>query len=117
MEGLAPGTTKSCLAAVRYDQVARGFGNPTIGGMPLLEYVVRGLKRLTPEDEEIRASQARNLTSIESGVKKGTNRRNAKLNGLGSSMPLLFGFLRSGEAVALSERNNGPNHHLHFRDI
>ena len=72
-------TTKSCLAAVRYDQVARGFGNPTIGGMPLLEYVVRGLKRLTPEDKEIRTSHARNLTSIESGVKKGTNRRNAKM--------------------------------------
>lgn len=48
MEGLAPGTIKSYLAAVWYDQVARGFGNPNIGGMPQLEYVVRGLKRLTP---------------------------------------------------------------------
>jgi hypothetical protein len=43
MEGLAPGTIKSYLAAVRYDQVTRGFGNPNIGGMPQLEYVVRGL--------------------------------------------------------------------------
>ena len=78
MEGLAPGTIKSFLAAVRYDQVARGFGNPNIGGMPQLEYVVRGLKRSTPVKTRKRASNtpnsstvhARNLTSIESGMEK-----------------------------------------------
>ena len=43
--GLAPGTAKSYLAAVRHAQIAQGFGDPCMGSMPQLEYVVKGMKR------------------------------------------------------------------------
>ena len=39
---------KSYLAAVCYNQIARGFGDPRVGNMPHLEYVVKGLKKSGP---------------------------------------------------------------------
>ena len=45
-EGLAPGTVKSYLSAVRHSQICLGFGDPGIGVMPRLEYVIKGSKRL-----------------------------------------------------------------------
>ena len=47
-EGLAPGTVKSYLAVVRYEQICKGLGNPAIHAMPQLEYVLKGTKQLTP---------------------------------------------------------------------
>ncbi len=44
-EGLAPATAKSYLAAIRFEQISSGLGDPGIGNMPQLEYVVKGLKR------------------------------------------------------------------------
>ena len=41
-ESLAPGTIKTYLAAIRFEQISRGMGNPEIHGMPLLEYVIKG---------------------------------------------------------------------------
>ena len=46
-ESLAPGTIKTYLAAIRFEQISRGMGNE-IHGMPLLEYVIKGCKRLAP---------------------------------------------------------------------
>ena len=45
-ERLTGGTVKSYLAAIRYSQIALGLGDPMMGEMRCLEYVVRGLKRL-----------------------------------------------------------------------
>ena len=41
-QGLASGTVKSYLAAVRHAQIAIGQGDPQIGAMPQLEYVLKG---------------------------------------------------------------------------
>ena len=38
-------TAKSYLAAVRHSQIALGLGDPRVGDMPQLEYVLKGLKR------------------------------------------------------------------------
>ena len=46
-EGLKAGTVKSYLAAVRHSQIALGLGDPHIAAMVRLEYVVRGVKKLT----------------------------------------------------------------------
>ena len=43
--GLAPGTAKGYLAVVRYTQIGLGLGDPHIGDMPQLEYMVKELKR------------------------------------------------------------------------
>ena len=48
MEGLAPGTMESYLAAVRYEQIRRGLGDPEIYKMPRVEYVIKGAKRAKP---------------------------------------------------------------------
>jgi len=45
--GLKAGTIKSYLAAIRHAQIALGLGNPHMENMTQLEYVVRGVKRLS----------------------------------------------------------------------
>ena len=45
-DGLAPGTVKSYLSAVHHSHISLGFGDPCVGDMPRLEYVITGLKRL-----------------------------------------------------------------------
>ena len=47
VEGLAPGTVKSYQAAVTFGQNSGGMGDPRIGRMPQLEYVMKGIKRST----------------------------------------------------------------------
>ena len=42
VDGLAAGTVKSYLAAVRHAQLGLGLGDPHISEMPQLEYVVKG---------------------------------------------------------------------------
>ena len=59
-EGLAPGTVKSYLAAVRFEQISRGMGDPEIGKMPRLEYVVKGMKRRAPRAVRCRLPNSRN---------------------------------------------------------
>ena len=44
-EGLAPGTMKSYLAAVRHEQTSMGLGDTHIAQMPQLEYGLKGAKR------------------------------------------------------------------------
>ena len=44
-DGLAAGSVKSYLAAVRHTQIALGLGDPRLAGMPKLEYVVKGVRR------------------------------------------------------------------------
>ena len=44
-EGLAPGTVKSYLAAMRFEQISREMGDPGISRMPQLGYVLKCFKR------------------------------------------------------------------------
>ena len=44
---LAPSTIKTYLAAVRYEQIGRGLGDPSMAQMPQLEYAIKGAKRLS----------------------------------------------------------------------
>lgn len=50
-EGLSSSTVKNYLAAVRHSQISLSMGDPNIGEMPCLDYIVKGLKRLasTPQ--------------------------------------------------------------------
>ena len=45
-ENLAPSTIKTYLAAVRYEQIGRGLGDPYMAQMPQLEYAIKGAKWL-----------------------------------------------------------------------
>ena len=46
-EGLKAGTVKSYLAATQYTQISLGLGNPHIEDTSRLEYMIRGVKKLT----------------------------------------------------------------------
>ena len=68
-EKLAPGTIKSYLAAVRYEQISRGMGNPNIYLMPQLEYVIKGTKKATPASARCRLPiTARDPGEVKTGV-------------------------------------------------
>ena len=44
-EGLSGSTVKNYLATIHHSQISLGRGEPNMGGMPCLDYVVNGLKR------------------------------------------------------------------------
>jgi len=46
-DGLSSGTIKSYLAAVHHSQIALGLGDPHVEDMPQLEYVSKGIKKMT----------------------------------------------------------------------
>ena len=50
-QGLAAGIVKSYLAATCHAQIVIGLGDPRIGAMLQLEYVLKGLKRRTTRKE------------------------------------------------------------------
>ena len=53
-ERLSGSTVKNYLAAVRHSQISAGLGDPNIGDMPCLDYVVKGLKRLATNPQRPR---------------------------------------------------------------
>ena len=51
---LSSGTIKSYLAAIRYHQISQGLKDPNVSKMPHLEYVIKGIKRLSPQSTRYR---------------------------------------------------------------
>jgi len=45
LEGLVAGSVKRYLSATRHLQIVAGLGDPKMGAMPQLEYVLKGLKK------------------------------------------------------------------------
>ena len=117
-EDLAPGTVKGYLAAVRHSQIGLGLGDPRIGDMPMLEYVVKGLKRtyhptscrtrlpITPEL----------LGQLRSVWATWPERRDASMLWAAACM-CFFGFLRAGEVVIPSDSSFDPSVHLAQGDV
>ena len=68
-EGLEPGTVKSYLAAMRFEQISRGMGDPGISRMPQLEYVLKGLKRRAHGWDKTQApDHVRDIEKAEAGL-------------------------------------------------
>ena len=113
---LTAGTVKSYLAAVRHAQIAIGLGDPQIGAMPRLEYVLKGLKKkVAGKDRRVRLP-------ITPGILRKLKRvwawRPDKYNTamLWVACTLcFFGFLRMGEAVVPASGYD-PEVHLSFAD-
>lgn len=117
-EKLSGSTVKNYLAATRYTQISLGMGDPNIGDMVRLDYVVKGLKRIStaapsrprlPITPEI-LGQLRNVWQTWRA------QRDAAMLWSAATM-CFFGFLRVGEVVAPSDHGFDSSANLAYGDV
>ena len=116
-EKLSHGTIKSYLAAIRYEQIHLGLGDPKIYQMPQLEYLLKGIKRSTPLSTRARLPiTPQMLWDMKNVWQRAPIGHHEKLMWAAACL-CFFGFLRSGEVVMPSEREYDPDVHLCYQDI
>ncbi len=114
-EGLAGGSLKVYLAAIRFTQIALGLGAPSMSDWPKLGYVVRGFKKMASVPSgrtrlPITPTILRKLKVVWEGKEDGRML-------WAMACMCFFGFLRSGEAVVPSEGSYDPEVHLSVGDV
>ena len=116
-EGLSSATAKNYLSGIRHTQIALGMGDPKIGNMPRLDYVVKGLKRLVLPQQRPRLPITPELLKKIRGIwERQLHYHDAAMLWSAATM-CFFGFLRVGEVVAPSDRGFDPEWHLSFADV
>ena len=117
-EGLSGSSVKLYLAAIRHAQIAMSMGDPHITSMPKLEYVTKGMHKITS------ARKLQRQLPITPSVMR-------KLKDAWEQLPCqedaamlwaaaclcFFGFLRMGEAVVPSDSAYDPAVHLNWEDV
>ena len=109
---------KTYLSAVRYMQITMGLGDPRIQHMPQLEYITKGLRKLTSKGSAhkrlpITPHLLRQLLSV---WELHPVRFDAAMLWAASCM-CFFGFLRSGEIVSPSNSQYDQAAHLSNGDV
>ena len=104
-DSLTAGTVKSYLAAVRFNQIALGLGDPRVGDMPQLEYVVKRFKKSSPSQSS-RARLPITPTILRKLKSVWQHRPNCYESAMLWAISCLcfFEFIQTGEAVAPSDR-------------
>jgi len=99
-EGLIGGTIKSYLVAVRHPQISLGLGDPQMGDMPRLEYVIKGIKRSTAHPTRKRLPITPDiLLKLKQVWQPSPDSHDTSMLWVAACM-YFFGFLRVGEVVA-----------------
>ena len=116
--GLALEIVKSYLAAVRHSQIALGLGDPYLGNMSMLDYVVKGLKwsyqpGSTWTRPPITLPILRDLRAVWS---ENAEHHHASMLWAAFCM-YFFGFLWVGEIAVPSDFRFDPSSHLAFVDV
>ena len=116
--GLAPGTVKIYLTAVCHSQIVLGLGEPYLGNMSMLDYVIKGLKQsyqpgFTWTRLPMTLPILRGLRVVWS---ENAEHHNVSMLWAASSM-YFFGFLRVGEIVVPSDSHFDPSSQLAFGDV
>ena len=117
-ESLKHQTIKSYLDAVRHTQILAEWGDPLIHGMPLLEYVLRGVK--SEQAKNPTSSQRIHLPITPAILRKVHHALENDRTNYDHVMlwvvycTAFFGFLRSGEITVLLLAAYDPGAHLSY---
>ena len=106
------------LAAVRYKQIALGLGDPSMTGIPQLQYVLRGAKRklaARPQRQRLPITPEI-LRMLRSSWESMPSRADATMLWAASTL-CFFEFLRMGEVVVPSDTGFDHRSHLAYGDI
>ena len=108
---------KSYLSAVRHAQIAAGLGDPRVGEMLQLEYVVKGIRKQTAKGRGKRLPIPPSIMRLLKRVWENLSDQNEAAMLWALACLCFFGFLRMGEAVVPSERGYDPAVHLNYFDV
>ena len=114
-------TIKSYLSANRFGQIMAGYGDPFLSSMPILEYLLRGIKynqaKQCPESKRTKVPVTPKILLQMRAVLVKSARNPDNIMLWAACAMCFFGFLRSGQISAPSSSQYDSTAHLMVDDV